>query len=159
MTTIPSVSFDNGVFKIFGDSGEVVFDSDYQSQRILIQGSLDIAGRGSLDNSKVSEVLYGKTFDLIPYVKSVSRKTGSAYVNGTGWPGTNQPGTTRIFPPYIRYYVSSGTMSYDYIQGHYTNAKKSSVYIGNLDCTNGSPSMNGSRRVWYAVFDNPIGMS
>lgn len=137
---------------MFANDGSSAFDSRLQTQRIFLVGTLDLQGRTSspapgggvlLNPSAFTNVPYGKTFDKIPYVRSVSRRIG-----------TSNAFDFWIQPPYINY--SAGGNYLTYINGHYSNANTTSLYIGNTDATDAANGFNGARRYWYAVFENPV---
>lgn len=163
---IGSVIFNDpaGEFRVLNDAREAAFDSRLVTQRIHLQGVTDIAGRSTspapgggvaLNPSAAVSVVYGKTFARSPYVLCASRRLYPGV-------GTYPFGITtdKIYPPYIGY-AGGGPVNYlSYAHGFFSNAGTSQLFIGNLDSTDlFDPSWNGSRRAWYAVFDNPIGAS
>lgn len=159
---VESVVFNDppGEFRVLRPDGDVAFDSRLPSQRIHLRGVTDVVGRNTspapgggviLNPSAYVTVPFGKTFPRAPYVRSASRRFYPPNL-------TEQKAVNRIYPPYIRY-SDAGTNFLTYIHGHFSNAGTTQLYLGNLDSTDPTnpAAWNGSRRVWYAIFDNPIG--
>lgn len=136
----------DGGFVVGAPDGSTAFDSRRPSQRIYMTGTSDLLGPDGGSPYTTKQILYGKTFDKIPYVVSAGRIITPGYAA--------QQGAQHIYCPGLQWSFISST-GQQFFNGNFTSAFKSDLYLGNgwqtLAVGGGAKA---TVRFIYAVFEN-----